>query len=69
MEVKKTLWESIIVPTLTYAIETWTWNESQRFGIYAVEMSYLRVACSLNRIGETKESMNESLVYVFKVKE
>ncbi len=30
MEVKRDLLNTIIVPTLTYANETWAWNESQR---------------------------------------
>ncbi len=50
MEIKKALRDSIIVPTLTYVSETWTWNEGQRSRIQAVEMSYLRGACGLNRM-------------------
>ncbi len=58
IKVKKALHDSITVPTLTYASETWTWNERQRSRIKAVEMSYLRGACSLNRIdSESKESV------------
>ncbi len=30
MEVKRDLRNTVIVPTLTYASETWAWNESQR---------------------------------------
>ncbi len=30
MEVKRDLRNTVIVPTLTYASETWVWNESQR---------------------------------------
>ncbi len=30
MEVKRDLRNTAIVPTLTYASETWAWNESQR---------------------------------------
>ncbi len=29
MEVKRHLRNTVIVPTLTYASETWAWNESQ----------------------------------------
>ncbi len=29
MEVKRALRNTVIVPTLTYASETWAWNESQ----------------------------------------
>ncbi len=58
IKVKKALHDSIIVPTLTYASETWTWNERQRSRIQAVEMSYFRGACSLNTMdGESKESV------------
>ncbi len=58
MEVKKGLRAVILVPTLTYASETWVWNESQRSGIEAVEMSYLRNACGMRRMdGESNESV------------
>ena len=58
MEIKEALHDSIIVPTLTYASETWVWNEGQRSRIQAVEMSYLRGACSLSRMdGESNESV------------
>ncbi len=30
--------------------ETWIWNEGQRSRMQAVEMSYLRGACGLNRM-------------------
>ncbi len=39
-----------VVPTLTYASETWAWNESQRSRVQAVEMSYLRGACGVSRM-------------------
>ncbi len=39
-EVKKALRDSIIVPTVAYASETWVWHQSQRSKIQAVEMSY-----------------------------
>ncbi len=58
MEIKKALHGSIIVPTLTYASGIWAWNEGQISRIQAVEMSYLRGACGLNRLdGESNESM------------
>ncbi len=47
-EVKKALRDSIIVPTVAHASETWVWNQSQRSKIQAVEMSYLRGGCEQN---------------------
>ncbi len=70
MEIKKALFDSIIVPVLTYASETWTWNEDQQSYIQAVEISYLKGACGVNTIdGESNESVNGRLVYLLKVKE
>ncbi len=60
MEVKRDLRNTVIVPTLTYASETWTWNESQRSRVQAVEMSYLRSACGVSRMdGMSNESVYE----------
>ncbi len=57
-EVKRDLRNTIIVPTLTYASETWTWNESQRSRVQAMEMSYLRSACRVSRMdGMSNESV------------
>ncbi len=57
-EVKKALRDSIIVLTVAYASETWVWNQSQRFKIQAVEMSYLRGGCGVNRMdGESNENV------------
>ncbi len=50
MKVKRDLRNTVMVPTLTYASETWAWNESQRSRVQAVEMSYLRSTCGVNRI-------------------
>ena len=59
-DVKKGVRNSIVVPTLTYAGETWTWNEAQRVRIQAVKMSYLRGACGLTRWDrERNESVYE----------
>ena len=49
-DVKKGLRDGIIVPTLTYASETWVWNVNQQSRIQAVEMSFLRGACGVNRM-------------------
>ncbi len=58
MEVKRDLRNTIIVPTLTYASETWAWNESLSSGTQAVEMNYLRSACGVSRIdGMSNESV------------
>ncbi len=56
MEIKKALHDSLIVPTLMYVNETW--NEGQRSRIQAVEMSYLRGTCGLNKMDdESNESV------------
>ncbi len=60
MEVKRDLRNTIIVPSLTYASETWAWNESQRSRVQAVEMSFLRSACGVSRMdGMSNESVYE----------
>ncbi len=61
MEVKRDLRNTIIVPTLIYASETWAWNESQRSKVQAVEISYLRSAYGLNRM----DGMSNESVYDF----
>ncbi len=42
MEVKMSIRNSIILPILSYTLETWTWNVAQQSRIRAVEMSYMR---------------------------
>ncbi len=70
MDIKKTLRDSIIAPTLTYVSETWTWNEGQRCRIQAAEMSYLRGACGLNKwMVKAMNVCMEGLVSPLKVKE
>ncbi len=59
-EVKRGLRNSVLLPTLTYGSETWTWNRGQQSRVRAVEMSYLRGACRVARWdGESNESMYE----------
>ncbi len=60
MEVKRDLRNTVIVPTLTYASETWAWNKSQRSRVQALKMSYWRSACGVRRMdGMCNESMYE----------
>ncbi len=60
MGVKRDLRNTVIIPTLTYASETWAWNESQRSRVQAVEMSYLRSTCGVSRVdGMSNESVYE----------
>ncbi len=47
MAVKKGIRNSVILPTLSYASETWTWNAAQQSRIQAVEMSYMWGACGV----------------------
>ncbi len=50
MEVKWGIRNSVILPILSYALETWTWNTAEQSRIRAVEMSYLRGACDVSRL-------------------
>ncbi len=62
MEVKRDLRNTVIVPTLTYASETWAWNESQRSRVQAVEMRYLSSSYGVSRMdGVSNESVYERL--------
>ncbi len=46
--------------TITYGSEKWTWNGAQQSIVHAVEMSYLRGACGVNRWdGLSNESVYE----------
>ncbi len=57
-EVKKAHRDSIIVSTVACARETWEWNKCLRSKIQAVEISYLRGGCGVNRVdGENNESV------------
>ncbi len=57
---KRDLRNTVIVPTLTYTSDTWAWSESQRSGVQAVEMSYLRSAYGVSRMdGISNESVFE----------
>ncbi len=55
MDVKRDLRKSILLPTLTYGSENWTWNGAQQSRMHAVEMSYLRGACGVSRWVEQQE--------------
>ncbi len=60
MEVKRGLRNSVLLLTLMYGSETWTWNRAQQSRVRPVEMSYLRGACGVTRWdGESNESMYE----------
>ncbi len=49
IDVKRGLRNSILLSALTYGLENWTWNGVQQSIVRAVEMSYLREACRMNR--------------------
>ncbi len=49
MAVKRGIRNRVILPTLSYASETWTWNAAQKSQIRAVEMSYMQGACGVSR--------------------
>ncbi len=49
MAVKRRIRNSVILPTLSYTSETWTWNAAQQSRIRAIERSYLRGASGVSR--------------------
>ncbi len=60
MDVKRGLRNSILLPTLTYESENWTWSMVQQSRKHAVEMSYLKGACGVNKWdGVSNESVYE----------
>ncbi len=61
MEVQRGLRNSILLPTLMYGSETWTWNRAQQSRVCTVEMSYLSGECGVTRWdGESNESVYNS---------
>ncbi len=49
MDMKRGLRNSILLPTVTYGSENWTWNGAQQSRVYAVEMGYMRGVCGVSR--------------------
>ncbi len=49
MDAKRGMSNNILLPTLTYGSDNWTWSRAQQSRVRAVEMSYLRGACGVNR--------------------
>ncbi len=49
VDVKRGLRNSILLPTVTYGSENWTWTGAQQSRVCAVEMNYLRGACGVSR--------------------
>ena len=42
MEIKRGIRNNILLPTLKYGSETWTWNRAQQSRVCGVEINYLR---------------------------
>ena len=60
MEVKRGLRDSVLLLTLGYGSEMWTWNTDQQSRMHAVEMSKPRWACGVTRRdGESNENMKD----------
>ncbi len=49
MGVERGLRNSILLPALSHGSENWTWNGTQQSRVRALETSYLRGACGMNR--------------------
>lgn len=60
-EVKKSLRNSVLLPTLSYGSETWTASDEDLFKLRAVEMSFFRMAAGMNRLdGPSNREVYES---------
>ncbi len=60
MELKKTLHDSVVIPTLTYGSEAWTMMGRHKSRVRGVELSYLRSTCEVTwRDRLTKEEVRE----------
>ena len=60
-EVKKSLRDSVLLPTLTYGSETWSMREGEMSKIRAVEMSFLRAASGISIVeGVSNERIYEN---------
>ncbi len=60
MEVRRGLRNSILLPTLTYGLKNWTWNEAQQSRVRTAEMTYLRGVCGVSRWDRlSNESVHE----------
>ncbi len=55
MDVKRGLRNNILFTNLSHGSENWTWNETQQSRVRAVEISYLRGACGVNRWGRAEQ--------------
>ncbi len=49
MEVKRCIRNSVILPTLSYVSEAWTWSAAQQSCVRPVEMSYTQGGCSVSK--------------------
>lgn len=61
MKVKRSLKNSIVLPTFTYGSETWTWNRAKESRVLTMEMNFLRgghVECQVS-VSESNESILE----------
>ncbi len=47
----------IVLPTQSYAPETWVWNVARQSQIHAVEMSNIRGACGVSRWNRKSNEM------------
>ncbi len=47
MDVKMALRNNIILSTLTYRSQVWTWIRAQQARLWAIEMSYLSRECGV----------------------
>jgi len=56
-EAKVAVYKSVVVPTLMYGSEAWTWNKCHKSRLNAVGMDYLRGVCNVTRMDRVRNTV------------
>ena len=56
-EVKRELYERVVIPTVVYGSETWSLSAQERRKIEVFEMMCLRNICGLRRVNRVRNAL------------
>ena len=62
-EVKRGLYERIVIPTVVYGSETWSLSAKERSKIEVFEMMCLRNTCGIRRMDRVRNAIREVCRY------